>query len=110
MKKQILNITCSAGVFEVSGEIFSGHGVTVFIYKFPKSSSWCISELSTGLRILRSGDYFPAMQQTVAKGKAGIVFAANALVSNPDWCQEIAYARDYNLKHGGKIVNKEHEA
>ena len=109
MKKQTLNIICHAGVFKVSGEIFSGHGVTIFIYKVPKSSSWCISEFSTGFRILCSGDYFPVMQQTVAKGKAGIVSAATALVSNPEWCQKIAYARDYNLKHGGKIVNKENE-
>ena len=107
MKKQTLNIACSPGVFEISGEIFSGHGVTVFIHKVLKRSSWCISEFSTGFRIVCSGDYCPVMQQTVAKGKAGIVSAATALVSNPGWCQTIARARDYNLKHGGKIVNKE---
>ena len=106
MKKQTLNINCRTGIHQVSGELFSGNGVTVFIHKDSSSPSWCISEFSTGFRVSCSGDYSPAMQATMGKGKAGAVVVANAIINNPDWCKKIAYARDYNLSHGGKVVNE----
>lgn len=106
MKKQTFNIICRAGVFQVNGELFSSNGVDLFIHKNPGSSSWCISELSTGFRVLCTGDYNKATGACIPKGKAAIISAAKAILNTADIRHKISEARDYNLKHGGKVVNE----